>query len=369
MGKDYYKTLGVTKSATEDEIKKAYRKLALKFHPDKNKAPDAEEKFKAIAEAYDVLADKKKRDIYDQVGEEGLKAGAGAGGAGPGFARGCAQNGQSFSYQFHGDPYETFKQFFQSDGVFSSMGGGFSNGGGGGLGGFGNGGGGGMIFEDFDSMDVDGGVGGGRNGGFTRMNQFPGFFSGSPQNGCSKKLRQDPPIERELPVSLEEVLTGCTKKMKITRRVIKPDGQYIKEDKILTINVKPGWKSGTKITFNQEGDQSPNAIPADVIFVIKDKPHPNFKRDGCDIKYTAKISLKEALTCNTVTRVPTLDGEPVTLAIKDIVRPSTTKRLFGRGLPLTKEPRKRGDLVVHFDIQFPTSLPEATRQILVDLLP
>lgn len=357
MGKDYYKTLGVSKGASEDEIKKAYRKLALKYHPDKNKAADAEEKFKALAEAYDVLSDKRKRDIYDQVGEEGLKAGAGGGGgSGPGFAR-AGPGGQSYTYQFHGDPYETFKQFFQSDGVFSSMGG------------FGNGG--GMIFEDFDGMDIDGGGGGGVGGrsGYSRVNGFPGFFSGSPQNGGSKKLRQDPPIERDLPVSLEEVLSGCTKKMKITRRVIKPNGQCLKEDKILTINVKPGWKSGTKITFNQEGDQSPNALPADVIFVIKDKPHPYFKRDGSDIKFTAKISLKEALTCESVIRVPTLDGDPVTLAIKDIVKPSTTKRLFGRGLPLPKEPRKRGDLVVHFDIQFPATLPEATRQILVDLLP
>ena len=73
MGKDYYKILGISKSATEDEIKKAYRKLALKFHPDKNKAPGAEDKFKEVAEAYEVLSDKKKRDVFDQYGEEGLK--------------------------------------------------------------------------------------------------------------------------------------------------------------------------------------------------------------------------------------------------------------------------------------------------------
>lgn len=73
MGKDYYKALGIVKTATDDEIKKAYRKLALKFHPDKNKAPGAEEKFKEIAEAYEVLSDKKKRDVYDKYGEEGLK--------------------------------------------------------------------------------------------------------------------------------------------------------------------------------------------------------------------------------------------------------------------------------------------------------
>ena len=77
--RDYYEILGVSKSASTEELKKAYRKLALKFHPDKNKAPEAEEKFKAIGEAYDVLSDPKKRQIYDQYGEEGLKAGAGSG--------------------------------------------------------------------------------------------------------------------------------------------------------------------------------------------------------------------------------------------------------------------------------------------------
>ncbi len=76
MGKDYYKVLGLPRSATEDEVKRAYRKLALKFHPDKNKSPGAEEKFKEIAEAYEVLGDKKKRDVYDKYGEEGLKGDA-----------------------------------------------------------------------------------------------------------------------------------------------------------------------------------------------------------------------------------------------------------------------------------------------------
>lgn len=73
MGKDYYQILGLQKSAKDDEIKKAYRKLALKYHPDKNKAAGAEDKFKEIAEAYEVLSDKKKRDVYDRYGEDGLK--------------------------------------------------------------------------------------------------------------------------------------------------------------------------------------------------------------------------------------------------------------------------------------------------------
>lgn len=110
MGKDYYKILGISRNATDEDIKKAYRKLALKYHPDKNKAKDAEEKFKEVAEAYEVLSDKKKREIYDQVGEEGLKGGyTNGGGGGP---------GPHFTYSFHGDPRQTFAQFFGTDSPF-----------------------------------------------------------------------------------------------------------------------------------------------------------------------------------------------------------------------------------------------------------
>ncbi|VDO53927.1 unnamed protein product [Brugia timori] len=77
MGKDYYKVLGIAKGASDDEIKKAYRKMALKYHPDKNKEPGSEAKFKEVAEAYDVLSDPKKKEIYDKFGEDGLKGGEG----------------------------------------------------------------------------------------------------------------------------------------------------------------------------------------------------------------------------------------------------------------------------------------------------
>lgn len=112
MGKDYYKILGVAKTATDDDLKKAYRKLALKYHPDKNRTPGAEERFKEIAEAYEILSDKKKRQVYDQFGEEGL-SGGGAGSAGAGGPGGYNMGGagaQSFFY--HGDPMATFAQFF-----------------------------------------------------------------------------------------------------------------------------------------------------------------------------------------------------------------------------------------------------------------
>ena len=132
--------------------------------------------------------------------------------------------------------------------------------------------------------------------------------------GAKKEKMQDPPVEHDLLVTLEDICKGVTKRMKISRRVVGNDGSVRKEEKVLnhsrldfyqgvhsqfdcrqvlTINVKPGWKSGTKITFQREGDQAPNKIPADIVFIIRDKPHALFKREGCDLKYTAKVSLKE----------------------------------------------------------------------------
>merc|ERR1712079_513677 len=121
MGKDYYTILGVSRGASDDEIKKAYRKLALKYHPDKNQSPGAEERFKEIGEAYDVLSDGKKKQIYDQFGEEGLKGGMGAGPQGGGGGMPNFGNGQGFSYSYHGDPRATFSQFFGGSNPFASF--------------------------------------------------------------------------------------------------------------------------------------------------------------------------------------------------------------------------------------------------------
>lgn len=117
MGKDYYKILGLAKGASDDDIKKAYRKLALKYHPDKNKEAGAEEKFKEVAEAYEILSDPKKKEIFDKYGEDGLKMGAGGGGgpgpqsAGPG----------PYAHTWSGDPNETFKMFFGNSNPFAAF--------------------------------------------------------------------------------------------------------------------------------------------------------------------------------------------------------------------------------------------------------
>ena len=275
MGKDYYSILGVSKTASDDEIKKAYRKMALKYHPDKNKSPGAEDKFKEVSQAYEVLSDKQKREIFDKYGEEGLQQGSGGGGGGPGGFSG--HSGAQFTFN---DPHETFRMFFGDENPFGNFFS-FSSG----PGGPGN-----RQFAGFqtgqDPMDIDDdpfasfGMGGMRGMG------------GGMRHAAPK--RQDKAMEHDLNVALEDVLNGTTKKMKITKKVLNPDGMTTRtEDKVLTIDVKPGWKAGTKITFPKEGDQGPNNIPADIIFVVKDKPHPVFTRDGSNIKYKARITLKQ----------------------------------------------------------------------------
>lgn len=362
MGKDYYKILGIQKSASDDEIKKAYRKLALKYHPDKNKSPAAEERFKEIAEAYEVLSDKKKRDIFDQYGEEGLHGGIPNAGS-------TGESGPQFSYEFHGDPRATFAQFFGSSDPFGI----FSFGAGDPNRMFDSnifGGGGGPDDDHGQYADLNGMFGGQRGGGVGGPGAAFRSQSFNVNQSPNRKARQqDPAIEHDLYVSLEDIDKGCVKKMKISRMVMQPDGSAKKEEKVLNITVKPGWKAGTKITFQREGDVVPGKIPADIVFIIRDKPHSTFKREGSDIRYTAKVTLKQAL-CGITVRVPTLSGEQITLnTSNEVIKPNTVKRIQGKGLPFPKEPSRRGDLLVAFDIKFPDRITQGTKDILADLFP
>uniref|UniRef100_A0A3Q4BRN1 J domain-containing protein n=1 Tax=Mola mola TaxID=94237 RepID=A0A3Q4BRN1_MOLML len=344
MGKDYYKTLGIPKGSNEEEIKKAYRRMALRFHPDKNKDANAEEKFKEIAEAYEVLSDPKKRAVYDQLGEEGLKTGGSNSSGAPGST--------THYYTFHGDPHATFASFFGGSNPFD------------------------MFFNQDVDMDEDdpfvhfgrqfgfpGPMNNGLSGEGRRRRGVP-----SERLGADRK-HQDPPVVHELKVSLEEIFHGCTKRMKITRRRLNPDGRSMRtEDKILNIIIKKGWKEGTKITFPKEGDETPENIPADIAFVLKDKGHAHFRRDGSNIIYNCRISLKEAL-CGCTVSIPTLENRIISLPCHDIIKPGTMKRVRGEGLPFPKNPSQRGDLIVEFSVRFPDRIPLQSREIIRQHLP
>jgi DnaJ homolog subfamily B member 4 len=126
-------------------------------------------------------------------------------------------------------------------------------------------------------------------------------------------------------------------------------------EEILTIDIKPGWKKGTKITFPGKGHEAPHIIPADIVFVIDEKPHGLFTRDGNDLVMTQKISLAEALTGCTVD-VPTLDGRNLTVAINNVIYPGYEEVVLREGMPIPKDPSKKGNLRIKFSIKFPSRL-------------
>jgi len=348
MSKDYYSILKLDQGADEKKIKKAYRKLAMKFHPDKNKDPGAEEKFKEIAEAYEVLSDPKKKQIYDECGYEGLKEGPRTNGSQEGQSREPNFGGEpKFTYMYNGEPSASFSQFFGSSSPFDS----FFTGGPGGMPQAGNDG--KMNFNDDLLL-----------GGFGQINIKDTQSLGN----MKQRTVKEKAIEKEVFVSLEDIAKGVQKKMKIQRNICKGDGTITRESKVLKVNIKPGWKSGTKVTFENEGDKVPEKVPADIVFIIRDKPHPLFTRDGENIQYRCKVSLRDAL-CGTTVQVPTLEGGEIELKLcEKVLKPTSVRKIKGYGLPNKKEPSKKGDLVVSFDIQFPDRLSDGDKNIINDYL-
>ena len=205
-------------------------------------------------------------------------------------------------------------------------------------------------------------VGSGGKGGRVDFSDFGEAFSGFTTQ------QQDKPVEHVLELSLEDLYHGCTKKMKISRKVLGADGTTSNEDKILTIDVKPGWKAGTKITFPREGDQSVGRIPSDIIFIIGQKEHDKFTRDGNDLKYKATISLKQAL-CGGKIEVPRITGKPLSVTLDEVISPGAEKRIPCEGMPVSKQPGKRGDLVVCHDVVFPTKFSDKDIKTLKGVLP
>jgi DnaJ homolog subfamily B member 4 len=339
MGVDYYALLGVGRDADDDELKRAYRKAAMKWHPDKNpnNKTAAEKKFKEISEAYQILSDPKRKEIYDRYGEEGIKSGMSEmpQGAGPssGFQQASFTNMGGFS---------SMGGFRDPDDLFRELFGGINTGSRGGMGSMGG-------------------------GGMGNLHEMFGNSSGT-HSTQSQALKKQPDSEVDLNLDLLELYHGTTKRWKTTKRVVRQDGTVDPQEKIHEVVIKPGYKAGTKIRFRAIGNDKPGYMPADVVFVIKEKPHSVFKRDGDNILYTAKISLADALGGGSHVAVPTLDGRNVRLDCSDIVKPGSLRTISGAGMPISKQPGEYGDLVVKFDVVFPSFLQPEKRARLRELL-
>ena len=129
-----------------------------------------------------------------------------------------------------------------------------------------------------------------------------------------------------------ELYNGCSKKFNITRKRYNSDGELVDDAKCLVINVRPGWKKGTKVSFVNEGDEAPNTIPADLVFVIQEKENsdPGYVREGNNLIYTYRLSLSDALTDHNALQIPTLDQRVISLACPEVVSPFYEKVILGK---------------------------------------
>ncbi|KAG9238784.1 hypothetical protein BJ875DRAFT_367117 [Amylocarpus encephaloides] len=358
----FYDTLGVSPTATEAELKKAYKIGALKHHPDKNNSnPAAAAKFQELSHAYEVLSDPQKRGIYDSYGEEGLEGGGAGGGM---------------------NAEDLFSQFFGGGGAF---------GGGGGMGGmFG----GGMrhqgppktrtihhvhkvSLEDIYRGKVsklalqksvicpkcDGR--GGKEGAVKKC-------AGCDGHGMKTMMRQmGPMIQR-----FQTVCPDCNGDGEVIREKDKCKGclgkKTVVERKVLHVHVDRGVRTGHKIEFRGEGDQTPGVQPGDVIFEIEQKPHARFQRKDDDLFYHADIDLVTALAGGTIF-VEHLDERWLSIDIMpgDVISPGALKLVRGQGMPSYRH-HDNGNLYVKFDVRFPqkgfTSDPAAF-DVLKSILP
>ena len=322
--RDYYEILGVPKTASADEIKRAHRKLALKHHPDRNKNnKDAEEKFKEIQEAYDVLSDDTKRANYDQFGH------AGVGAAGPGSAHGP-----------NGDAFDAFRRAQAGRGGAGRTTWRPSPG---------------VSVEDFDPSQF--GAGGDFGDIFEQMFGGRGGAAGFGRGGTRGRSRPEPQrgqdVDHEVTLTFEQAARGTALPLQITRG----PGQT----ETIEIKVPPGVKDGSRIRIKGRGEQS-GGEPGDLFIVTRVLPHPYFRREGLDIYLDVPLSLYEALL-GAKLQVPTLDG-PVTLTIPPGTGSGAKLRIKGRGVERGSE---KGDGYAVVKIIVPKGLDEEDRKLVQQL--
>jgi len=326
----YYDILGVSPTSNDAELKSAYRKLAMKYHPDKN--PDAGDKFKDISHAYEVLSDADKRAAYDRYGEEGLNGG------GPGMS-----------------PEDLFSQFF---------GGGF----------------GGSFFGGGQQRR---GPRRGEDVTFNLACSLEELYSGKTskiaieRKVCCKKCSGKGGKSvtkctgcngtgvkmtiRQMGPMIQQMQSACNE-CQGEGEIIKPGDRceeckgkkVIKEKKIIEIKAEPGSVHGQKIRFGGEADHLPNTIPGDVIVIVTEKEHPIFKRQGSDLHCKVKIDLVTALAGGTFT-IQHLDGRILEGSIKagEVIKPEEIRVIDGEGMPEKDRIYIKGHMFIHFDVVFP----------------
>lgn len=328
---DHYSTLGVSRRAGVEELRKAYRRLAVQWHPDKNpeNREQAEAKFKQLNNAYDILVDPAKRAAYDLFGGDGRVKQA--------FSRAKWSDGG----------LERQAEHLFCDVLRCSFGSQSS------------------VNGDNGQAELDGVLGGlFGSGAFGRF--APSSKAGS--STCHGKRTRNRQLEFALPLTLEELYYGCVKHWKLTRTVTRNGKAPAQVQELLEIPVRQGWREGTRITFEGQGDELPDEPPSDIVFVVKEEMHPRFERHGQDLITRASISLATALTGGSIS-LETLDHRWISIPLTDIVHPEKIITVPGEGMPCGKGSNNKGDLHVSFDIGFPIALSAGQKRLLQVHLP
>jgi curved DNA-binding protein len=302
--KDYYKTLGVSKTASAEEIKKAYRKLARQHHPDVNKKPESEKRFKEINEANEVLSDPEKRKRYDTVGPDWARFQNGGGQQQPGGFR-WVYTGQPGADPFNGEA-GGFSDFFRTL--------------------FGEG------QADFDT----------------------GPLFGRPSTR-RRRSAAGADIEQDVEITLAEAYKGTERTLELRL----PDGTTRR----LSVKIPAGVRDGQRIRLAGQGAPGGGGPAGDLFLRVRHRPHPVFQRDGDDLRMDLPVALHEALLGAEVT-VPTLKGR-VSLRIPPETQNGRVIRLAGQGMP--RATGGHGDLYVTVKVVLPTKLNEKERELVTEL--
>lgn len=308
---NYYEILAVSKDASEQEIKKAYRTLSLEFHPDRNNSSEATEKFQEINEAYETLSDPQKKEEYDFEQEHG---GGGHGQRGfPGFPFGGG------GHPFH-------------------MGGGHM---------------GGNDIHDIFNMMFSGGGAGFPGGGFPGMGPNIRIF----HNGIPV-VQKPAPIQKELSITLEQAFSGIPSVQIKFERVVVVQQLQSSEEETITLNIPAGIADGEIVVLQEKGHIIQDKVKGDLHLVIKVQLHKEFSRNGMDLIYKKTLTLKEAL-CGFSLEIPHLSGKMLRIshsATSHVIKPNEKKPIPGFGMMKTGQ--TPGNLIIEFDITFPDKLNE-----------
>lgn len=353
----YYDILGVKPASTADELKKAYRKLALKYHPDKN--PDEGEKFKAISQAYEVLADEKKRKIYDQGGEEAIKEGGTGGG--------------NFS-----SPMDIFDMFFGMGGRSRNSGPKKGKD---------------LVHQLSVSLEEL------YNGTTRKLALQKNVICSKCEGYGGKKgsvhkctpcrgLGMIMKIQQLAPGMVTQMQTICHECQGAGESISSKDrcktchGKKVnRERKVLEVHVDKGMKDGQQIRFSGEGDQDPELESGDVVIVLDEKEHEIFQRKGMDLFKKLNINLTESL-CTFKRTLKTLDDRILVISTipGEIIKHKEVRCIDNEGMPQYRSPFEKGKLVIEFEVSFPDDnwlttdsllsiekfLPERTASIIPD---